>query len=540
VSWFLAPTVALCEQQHGVIKDSMQVPVGLIHGALEPKQWTDSSLWKRVLENNRVIVSTPQVLLDALSHGYVHMGEDIGLLVFDEAHHADRNHPMSCIMRDFYFSLPPRTPAASEYNPPTRKERPMVLGLTASPMFGGSAPVAFRYRPRLRTLIISDMHSRTLEANLDCVIRSPRTNRDELIAHVHRPVFRHVRYDTPQYLDRNYTSKNLSAVEAVIATMNIEEDPYVIGLRAALAKTSSGPERARLDQKLSKTIQGKKTYSHSGLKDLVNAAKAICYDLGPWAADWYVDGVVSLALGRQTPYDDFTGSLQPKEKAYLIKYLSQIKLTPVSFDPVDIEAGMTDKVRVVLDTLEYEKEWSELSGEPYSGLIFVKRRDEVLALAEILNRHPRSSPHFRLGCLLGSSHSSYRNTFLDITRRLLKEQPQSETLIEFRSGDKNLIVATAVAEEGLDIQACGNVIRWDIPDNMASWAQSRGRARRRKSSFVLMFDSAGFDDARVAEFEKLEHQMTALYQADRTKPQAPTEEEAFDEDEPVFKVESTG
>jgi hypothetical protein len=55
-----------------------------------------------------------------------------------------------------------------------------------------------------------------------------------------------------------------------------------------------------------------------------------------------------------------------------------------------------------------------------------------------------------------------------------------------------------------------------------------------------MFDSAGFDDARVAEFEKLEREMTALYQADRTKPQAPTEEEAFDEDEPVFKVESTG
>lgn len=386
------------------------------------------------------------------------------------------------------------------------------------------------------------MHHRTLEANLDCVIRSPRANRDELMAHVHRPVFRYVRYDTPQYLDRNYTSKNLSAVEAVIATMNIEEDPYVIALRASLAKTTRGPDRARLDQKLSKTIQGKKTYSHGGLKDLASAASAICYDLGPWAADWYVDGVVSLALGKQNPYDDFTGSLQPKEKTYLIKHLSQIQinLTPVSFDPVDIEAGITDKVRVLLDTLDYEKEWSESSDEPYSGLIFVKRRDEVLALAEILSRHPRSSPHFRLGCLLGSSHSSYRNTFLDISRRLMKEQPQAETLDEFRSGDKNLIVATAVAEEGLDIQACGNVIRWDIPDNMASWAQSRGRARRKRSSFVLMFESAGVDDAKVSEFERLERQMTALYQANRTKPQAPSEEEAFDEDELVFKVESTG
>ncbi|KAG0708464.1 hypothetical protein DFH29DRAFT_892712 [Suillus ampliporus] len=523
VSWFLAPTVALCEQQHRVIKDNMQVPVGLIHGALEPKQWTDISLWKRVLENNRVIVSTPQVLLDALSHGYVHMGLDIGFLVFDEAHHADRNHPMSCIMRGFYFSLPPRLPAVSGSSEPAREERPMILGLTASPMFGGNATTAFR----------------TLEANLDCVIRSPRANRGELLTHVHRPIFRHVRYDTPQYLDRDYTSKNLSAVRAVVATMKIEEDPFVIQLRGTLSKTPRGQEYTRLDQKLSKTIMNKKTYSHSGMTELASAAAAICYDIGPWAADWYIDSVVSRALDKQNPYEAFTGSLQPKEKTYLLKHLSQIELTPLSLDPVAIEAGITDKVRVLLDTLEYEKEWSESANEPYSGLIFVTRRDEVLALAEVLRRHPRSAPHFRLGCLLGSSQSSYRNTFLDITRTLLKDQ--SDVLEDFRSGDRNLIIATSVAEEGLDIQACGNVIRWDLPDNMASWTQSRGRARRRRSSFVLMFESAGIDDARVLEFEKLEHQMTALYQADRAaRPTASSDGEEPDEEEPVFKVKSTG
>lgn len=525
VSWFLAPTVALCNQQHSVIKDNMQVPVGLIHGALEPKQWTDITLWKRVLENNRVVVSTPQVLLDALSHGYVHMGLDIGLLVFDEAHHADRNHPMSCIMRDFYFSLPPRLPAASGSSVLIKQdERPMILGLTASPMFGGNATVAFR----------------KLEANLDCVIRSPRANRDELLTHVHRPIFRHVRYDTPQYSDRSYTSNNLSAVEAVITTMNIEEDPFVIQLRQKLAKTARGPEYTRMDQKLSKAIQSKKTYSHGGMNDLANAGKAICYDIGPWAADWYIESVVSRALDKQTPWDELIGSLQPKEKTYLMKHLSQIELTPLSYDPTDIEAGITDKVRVLLETLEYEKDWSESSNEPYSGLIFVTRRDGVLALSEVLRNHPRSA-HFRLGCLLGSSQSSYRNTFLDITRTLLKDQPQADILEGFRSGDRNLIVATSVAEEGLDIQACGNVIRWDIPDNMASWAQSRGRARRRRSSFVLMFESSGIDNARVAEFEKLEAQMTALYLADRaSRPIVSSDEEVPDPDEPVFKVKSTG
>jgi len=144
VSWFVAPTVALCEQQHDVISKTI-ASVGLVHGGLEPKQWTDPNLWRTVLANNRVIVSTPQVLLDALSHGYVNLGKDIGLLVFDEAHHANDNHPMNCIMKDHYFSLPVRLPAPTSNHGPVREERPMVLGLTASPMFGGNAAVAFRW-----------------------------------------------------------------------------------------------------------------------------------------------------------------------------------------------------------------------------------------------------------------------------------------------------------------------------------------------------------------------------------------------------------
>ncbi|KAG0708450.1 hypothetical protein DFH29DRAFT_892575 [Suillus ampliporus] len=498
VSWFLAPTVVLCEQQHRVIEDSMQVPVGLIHGALEPKQWTDISLWKRVLENNRVIVSTPR-------HGYVHMGLDIGLLVFDEAHHADRNHPMSCIMQGFYFSLAPRLPAASGLSGPTREEHLMILGLTPNPMFGGNA-------------------TQILEVNLDCVIRSPRANGDELLTHVHPPVFRHVCYDILQLLVPNLTSKSLSAVRA--------EDPFVIQLHGTLSKTSRGQEYTRLNQKL---------HSHSGMSDPASAAAVICDDIGPWAADWpYIESVVSRARDNQTPYDASTESLQGKEKTYLIKYLSQIELTPLSLDPVHIEAGITDKVRVLLYTLEYEKEWSESANEPHSGLISVTLRDGVLALAEVLRKHPCSAPHFRLGCLLGNSQSSYRKIFLDITRTFLKES-QSEILEDFWSGDRNLIIPTSVTEEGLDIQACGNVIRWDIPDNMASWAQSRGRARRRRSSFVLMFKSAGIDNARVVEFENLERQMTALYQADRaSRPPASTDDEEPDGEQPVFKVKSTG
>lgn len=136
----MAPTVALCEQQREVIQSALPVSVRIISGAHEPNQWKNHTLWIDVLATNQVIVSTPQVLLDALRHAYVVLGKDVSLMVFDEAHHAVENHPYNCIMAEWYFHIPPRG---------TQPEgllglRPHVLGLTASPIYGGDVDKAFR------------------------------------------------------------------------------------------------------------------------------------------------------------------------------------------------------------------------------------------------------------------------------------------------------------------------------------------------------------------------------------------------------------
>jgi endoribonuclease Dicer len=101
-------------------------------------------LRQKIIDSHRVMVTTSQVLLDLLRHEYINLGADISLLVFDECHHTEKNHPYNAIMKDFYHILPPRgSPTASEYC-----VRPMVLGLTASPIFGGPDQ-AFRYVPSL-------------------------------------------------------------------------------------------------------------------------------------------------------------------------------------------------------------------------------------------------------------------------------------------------------------------------------------------------------------------------------------------------------
>ncbi|KAK7677717.1 hypothetical protein QCA50_019269 [Cerrena zonata] len=519
--WFIAPTVALIEQQREVIRGSIPVPVGLVSGQSEPDQWKDAKVWKKLLEDHPIMVSTPQILLDALRHGFLSLG-NVSLLVFDEAHHATLKHPYNTIMQDFYFKLPARN-GSTDTNIGVR---PMILGLTASPIYGGDVAKAFR----------------ELEANLDCVILSSRANRDELAQHVHRPIFKQILWEYPSFsyeeIPWSGPAANVIALNTVYQSLDINEDPYVISLRKQLAKLGPSNARTRLDQKLSKTIDKKDTFSHKGIRDFRRAACDICWELGPWAADWYVSAVIKQANSVATVNNIIMTTWKEQEKDYLLSALKRVQLTPVSTDPQYISSRVSIKVRKLIGCLVDEENLARLDNEPYSGIVFVTRRDSVLALSHLLSCVPETAGIFRIGCLLGSSTSSKRHSFLDITRVMVKDSP-GEILADFKLGEKNLIVSTSVAEEGIDIQACGSVIRFDPPQNMVSWAQSRGRARRKKSTYVLFEDASGAA-SKIQKWQNMESEMVAKYNDQHRLPDEPMETVEEIEYDMEFRVEETG
>eukprot|EP01130_Rhizamoeba_saxonica_P017351 TRINITY_DN8383_c0_g1_i1.p1 TRINITY_DN8383_c0_g1~~TRINITY_DN8383_c0_g1_i1.p1 ORF type:complete len:464 (-),score=93.82 TRINITY_DN8383_c0_g1_i1:99-1490(-) len=84
----------------------------------------------------------------------------------------------------------------------------------------------------------------------------------------------------------------------------------------------------------------------------------------------------------------------------------------------------------------------------------------------------------------------------------MTKKQQTDAAQDFRDGKSNTLIATSVAEEGLDISACNVVIRYDSMDTVTSFIQSRGRARADNANFHVIYR----DEKDQKKFEKLKKQ----------------------------------
>lgn len=82
--------------------------------------WSQAK-WEKHFANNMVIVCTAEVLRQCLHHSFISI-DQINLLIFDEAHHAKKDHTYARIIKDFYAAAP------------TGTILPKIFGMTASPV----------------------------------------------------------------------------------------------------------------------------------------------------------------------------------------------------------------------------------------------------------------------------------------------------------------------------------------------------------------------------------------------------------------------
>ncbi|KAK2490466.1 hypothetical protein MC885_014218, partial [Smutsia gigantea] len=121
--------------------------------------------------------------------------------------------------------------------------------------------------------------------------------------------------------------------------------------------------------------------------------------------------------------------------------------------------------------------------ESARGIIFTKTRQSVYALSQWIAEHDKfAEVGVKAQHLIGTGHSS---EFKPVT-----QNEQKEVISKFCAGKINLLIATAVAEEGLDIKECNIVIRYGLITNEMAIVQARGRARAEESTYVLVAHSS--------------------------------------------------
>lgn len=413
ISFFLVDSVALVFQQAAVLKCNLNQKVEQFCGEMGCDLWSKEH-WRKHFEENMVIVVTAEVLNQCLHHSFINMSE-INLLIFDEAHHAKKNHPYSRIIKDFYLEEK------------EDKNRPKIFGMTASPVDA-------------KTDV--QKAAMELETLLHCKIA---TSSDESIM---------------QYVKDKRTTE-------IVA----EYDP--------LPSSFQTPLFTQIFEKIGNITPCKKPLVY---------AKKCSSELGAWAADQV-----------------FANSFSPGEVKKLratveTKFHKWCQKEAIPISRLNMELAALDEVAEIVANHDFKAPENEpyfLSSKVRSLLIFlhsryerttddkcivfVKERYTAKLLADLIARPEVGTDHLRVGSLVGTAKGS--GVTDDATFR-----SQMLTLRRFRNGELNCLIATSVAEEGLDVPDCNLIVRFDLCQTVIQYIQSRGRARLANSQYLHLVE----------------------------------------------------
>nr|XP_040055515.1 LOW QUALITY PROTEIN: endoribonuclease Dicer [Gasterosteus aculeatus aculeatus] len=471
-TFFLVNTAVSVVQQAAAVRTHSDLQVGEYTDVKETSSWTHQR-WREEIMENQVLVMTCHIFLHILRNKFLPLSK-INLVVFDDCHLAITDHPYCDIMKLF------------EGCPGS----PRILGLTASILNGKCDPSELEHKIQ----------------NLERILRSNAETATDLVVldrYASQP--REVVLDCGPYTDKSGLSSCLQA-ELDDALYFLSDCNFCVG------------REDRDPTFISKQVLGD--------------CRAVLQVLGPWCAD-KAAGIMVRELQKYIKHEQeelsrkfllFTDTILRKVHALCEEHFSPASLdlkfvTPKVLRLLEILHEYKPFERQQFESVEWYNNrnqdnyvsWSDSEDEdedeeveakerpeanfpsPFTnilcGIIFVERRYTAVVLNRLIKEAGKQDPelayissNFITGHSIGKNQP--RNKQMEVEFR-----KQEEVLRKFRAHETNLLIATSIVEEGVDIPKCNLVVRFDLPAEYRSYVQSKGRARAPVSNYIMLADS---------------------------------------------------
>nr|XP_022339462.1 probable ATP-dependent RNA helicase DDX58 isoform X2 [Crassostrea virginica] len=443
---FVVDKSNLADQQAKVIKRFVACRLKVVSGDSMRDDFTDLSI---LLSQFDVFVITAQMLINAMKSKQLSI-TSFSLVVFDECHHCYGGHP-------FYKTLIPYHDLKQDEE--NKHILPQIVGFTASIGIG---------KAKCKGDVIE--HIRKIMANLDAdELVSVKENIEELNDKINSPDQSILKVQNRKVDEFGATIKTLmfdtekclKAAEDQMEDKDGVTPPNTKGneeytqwlqnvLREAVAKVT--------ETNLSRSLSTVREYLEIYNEGLILYSNARALD----ALRFITEKIGELPRISTTEIEKQANFLFKNAKSHLENSAADGQRSE--------ENPLLLKLKQIL--IDTYKEESDMR-----GIVFVRTR----LLAKIIVNWMSETDDLKLIKARKCTGAGAQNTEGGTTKN-----KQKETIDLFRKGNYKVIVATTIAEEGIDVKECNLVVRYNYAGNIISQIQAKGRGRANNSRFFVL------------------------------------------------------
>jgi ERCC4-related helicase len=529
---FLVCDTSLVVQQQNAIKNYLNIDVGVFQGKKSKKSKNDYKNFRAYFNNYSVFVAIHNVLYKLLSCGFLEIDE-INLMVFDECHHCDTDHPYNLIMEEFYFY--------NKKNYPNKK-LPIIIGLTASPS-----------KNAIKNNIKENAEKslKTLSENLDCkIVIDPEMKKSivdinnfndieninyiSVESHVDNKFYKEIVEKLKKIFFDNFTNYcfdyffeyERKKIKGEFYLVNEKKSNY-ISLYKKIISYKFNTTNLIFYNQINSNIEDFNLANYSLIFNIYEKIQRniflILENLDVFSLQKYFEENIQIynyLINKKNKENNNNNN----DNEFEIEEINKIKLIGLKKFLEFFEIGLKT-VKKIIKYSQYISDriikmknelMSILSTDPKSKIvIFVQNRIVAFYLETLLNEYFESiNEDFNCVSVIGVNRKrSESGTVINPTNSM---KEMNEKLKKFNTGKTQILIGTSAVEEGLDFQSCNSVLVFTQLNTAKSYIQMKGRARMKNkaSSFKVFTNDIDTTKNNIQQFIILIKEMKEFFNDD--------------------------